>query len=254
MTRCPRAAHMAFVAAALSVYAFGQSGPQPPCGLEVFPPYPVLDSPPAVKVWQRAGWTPPACTGWAPSPSSTLVAASARFRYSSGPEGLLRRIGAVSQLKGLLYWSATAGRWQPLILDAYAVSGPAGDHRRNDFSPAELVPGRALYVRQQDNVYGKAVYRMAILAVSPSRVAFATGNADAMGYLGLPLFPPGEFQTVCFLDRESSDVWRYYAIARTGKQASALLAGHEASLINRAVASFRHLAGMPADAEPPAAR
>jgi len=39
---------------------------------------------------------------------------------------------------------------------------------------------------------------------------------------------------------------------RTGKNASLLTAGYEASSINRAVAFYRYLAGIPTDKEPPA--
>jgi hypothetical protein len=41
--------------------------------------------------------------------------------------------------------------------------------------------------------------------------------------LWVPLFPPGEIQSIYFFERESSNVWRYYSLARTGKQASLLI-------------------------------
>ena len=50
------------------------------------------------------------------------------------------------------------------------------------------------------------------------------------------------------------NIWRYYSIARTGRNASRLATGHESSSINRAVAFYRSLAGIPTDQEPPAAR
>ena len=75
-----------------------------------------------------------------------------------------------------------------------------------------------------------------------------------MRYSFVTLFHPGEMQSIYFLDRESADVWRYYSIARTGRNASRLAAGHESSSINRAVAFYRSLAGIPTDQEPPAAR
>ena len=75
-----------------------------------------------------------------------------------------------------------------------------------------------------------------------------------MKYLIVPLFHPGEMQSIYYLDRESEDVWRYYGMARTGKNASSLTIGHEASWINRSVAFYRHVAGIPTDQEPPAAR
>jgi hypothetical protein len=59
-------------------------------------------------------------------------------------------------------------------------------------------------------------------------------------------------QSIYFFDRESQDVWRYYAIARTSKIASLLTLGNNASYINRAVAFYRFLTGIPTDKEPPA--
>jgi hypothetical protein len=228
--------------------------PQPPCAGEAVPAYPAVDQPPFVKVWERLDWTPPACVGWAPASGATLVATAARFHHESGVEGLRRRIGAISQLAGWLYWSATSQRWQPFIVDAYALRGPSADQRRPDFSPAEIAEGQTLYMQQEDNLFGKAVYRIRILAASTGRLVFATKNNSPLRLLSIPMFGPGEIQSVVFLERESKDVWRYYSLARTGKQASLLAAGHQASLINRAVASYRYLAGIPADREPPAAR
>jgi hypothetical protein len=75
-----------------------------------------------------------------------------------------------------------------------------------------------------------------------------------MRYFLIPLFHPGEMQSVHFIERESADIWRYYSIARTGKDASSLTVGHEASSINRAVAFFRYISGIPTDKEPPAMR
>ena len=75
-----------------------------------------------------------------------------------------------------------------------------------------------------------------------------------MRYFLVTLFHPGEMQSIYFLDRESDNVWRYYSIARTGRNASRLAAGHESSSINRAVAFYRFLVGIPTDQEPPAAR
>ena len=79
-----------------------------------------------------------------------------------------------------------------------------------------------------------------------------TENTGTIRYLLTPMFRPGDLQTITFLDRESQDVWRYYSIMRTGRKASLLTAGYEASSINRAVAFYRYLAGIPTDKEPPA--
>lgn len=254
MDKPPLAALLLTFALAGIACAQAGSGPQPPCDAAPFPAYPDLDSPPVAQVWDSVDWTPPACTGWLPSNPSTLVATVARFRHSSGLDGLRRRIGAVSEMAGMLYWSTSSQRWQPLILSAHALSGPDGDRPRKDFSPDELAEGRSLCFQQEDSLFGKATYQVRILAASVSRLVFATENASPIRFLAIPLFAPGQIQAVCFLERESDSVWRYYSIARTGKQAALLMARRDASLINRAVASFRYLAGIPLDKEPPAAR
>jgi hypothetical protein len=251
---------MALAAAGLCcVQAHGaEIGPQLPCQAEPFPAYPDIGGAPAVKTWDRSAlgrdWTPPACTGWTEPGFSTLVVAAARFRYASGFEGLLRHIGAISELTGMRYWSTTRKRWQTLIIDAYALSAAAGGQRRKDFSLSEMAQGRSLHFEQADNVSGRAVYQMRVLTASPDRVVIETENLSTMRYLLLPVFPPGEMQSIYFLEREPDDVWRYYSLTRTGRNASWLTTGHEASSINRAVAFYRYLAGIPTDQEPPASR
>ena len=110
------------------------------------------------------------------------------------------------------------------------------------------------HCEQVDNLSGTAVYRMRVAEASADRLVVEVENVSIMRYLFVTLFHPGEMQSVYFLDRESENVWRYYSIARTGRGASRLATGHETSSINRAVAFYRFLAGIPTDQEPPAAR
>src|SRR5579863_1229306 len=131
-------------------------GPQPPCGNEPVPAYPDLDEPANVKSWSAADlggdWMPPACTGWNARGFTTLVTTVARFRYSAGAEGLLRHIGAISELVGVRYWSTTHKRWQTLILDAHALNDQQSSQRRGDFMPDELKQGAVFYFDQTDNL------------------------------------------------------------------------------------------------------
>ena len=239
---------------------YSQLGPQPPCGKEPIPPYPGLGDLAVVKSWSKSDfgpdWKPPACTGWAAVGFTTLVTTAARFRYSSGAEGLLGRIGAISGLVGMRYWSTTHKQWQTLIVSAHALIGAQPIQRRKDFTPDEMQEGKVLYLEQADNLSGMATYRMHMAEVSAGRLVFDLANVGIMRYFLLTLFPPGEMQSIYFLDRESDDVWRYYSIARTGRSASRLAAGpgHASSSINRAVAFYRSLVGIPTDQEPPAAR
>src|SRR5258708_4299475 len=125
-------------------------------------------------------WAHPACTGWTTTGFSSLVTTVARFRYTSGAEGLLRRIGAISELTGVRYWSTTHKQWQTLIVEAHAVSGPAGDSRRKDFLPEEMGREQVVYFAQQDNLIGKATYRMRIISASPDRIVFDPENSTAI--------------------------------------------------------------------------
>ena len=239
-------------------HGYAQLGTQPPCGNEPVPAYPALDHSPIVKFWSESDfgrdWRPPACTSWTEVGFSTLITTVARFRYTSGEEGLLRHIGAISELAGMRYWSTTHKQWRTLIVSAHALTGSQPRQFRQDFLPVEMTEGRLLYSEQSDNLSGTAVYRMQIAEASADRLVFDVENVSVMHYSFVTLFHPGDVQSVYFLDRESDNVWRYYNISRTGRNASRLTTGHESSSINRAVAFYRSLAGIPTDQEPPAAR
>lgn len=223
--------------------------------MAAFPAYPDLDKSPTLEVWGRSelgrDWQPPACTGWTASGFTTLVVLAARFRHTSGVEGLLRRIGSISELAGMRYWSTSHRRWQQLIVGACALEASASHGCRRDFSAEEMVEGRNLFFQQADNLSGKATYRMHIGSLSPDRLVLDIENISTLRYLAIPLFRPGEMQSIYFLERESEGIWRYYSLTRVGKNASALIAGRESSSINRAAAFYRHLTGLPTDMEPP---
>jgi hypothetical protein len=114
--------------------------------------------------------------------------------------------------------------------------------------------GKVFYFEQEDNLSGKAMYKMRIAEASPIRLVIQIENVSTIHYFLVPLFRPGEVQSMYFLDRESQDVWRFYSIVRTGSNSNRLLTGNESSAINRAVAFYRHMVGIPTNQEPPAAR
>lgn len=233
------------------------SAPRPPCTTEAYPAYPSLGAPPAVTVWSAEAlghdWIPPACTDWIIPGFSTLVTTVARFHCSSNADGLLQRLGAISALKGLRYWSVTRKRWRILVVDADVVSALQGDHIRADFTPEELKAGKPLYFEQTDNLSGRATYQMNVVEISATRVVVEVENVTTIHYLVVPLLRPGDLQSIYFLDRESDDVWRYYSIVRTGTAASRMIGRNDSSAVNRAVAFYRHLAGIADNREPPAA-
>jgi hypothetical protein len=240
------------------IRSVAQSGPRPPCDAAPSPAYADPGGLPAVRVWSAgelgADWIPPACTGWHPLPFRVLVATAGRFRYRGKVEDLLERFGAISTLTTIRYWSITDQRWLRLITDASALEGSDPAKRRPDFSAPEMSTGTELYFAQHDNrSTGDVVYRLRIREIAPDRLVVETENVSTVRYLLVPLAGPGDLQALYFLEYLASGEWGYYSLARTGTGASALLTGHEASYVNRAVALFRHLAGLPTDQEPPAA-
>jgi hypothetical protein len=255
---CPAQLSVPVLQVARSIDVEPQLGPQPPCGQEPIPPYPVLDDAAIVKSWSKSDfgrhWRPPACTGWATVGFTTLVTIVARFRHTSEAGGLLRHIGAISELAGMRYWSTTHKQWQTLIVDAYALTDLQHNQRREDFTPDEMKEGKVLYFEQVDNLSGKGIYRMHIAEASADRLVFDVENVSTMRYHFIPILHPGDMQSIYFLDRESDQVGRYYSIVRTGKNANGLIAGNESSSVNRAVAFYRYLVGIPTSQEPPAAR
>ena len=164
-----------------------RAGPQPPCGKEPIPAYPGLDDSAVVKSWSKSDfgrdWKPPACTGWAAVGFTTLVTIVARFRHTSEAEGLLRHIGAISELAGMRYWSTTHKQWRTLIVDAHALTDSQPGQRREDFTPDEMKEGKVLYFEQVDNLSGKAIYRMHIAEASADRLVFDVENVSTMRYL-----------------------------------------------------------------------
>src|ERR1039458_2402983 len=86
-----------------------QTQPLPPCGKEPIPAYPGVNEQAVVKSWSKSDlgrdWKPPVCTGWTEVGFTTLVTIAARFPHTSEAEGLLRHIGAISELAGMRYWS-----------------------------------------------------------------------------------------------------------------------------------------------------
>ncbi|WP_321812507.1 DUF6675 family protein [Burkholderia sp. BCC1985] len=236
--------------------------PTPPCGTPPVPAYSSLGAQPAMAILRgeeldTGVWRPSSCTGWpAASSSRVVVAVAGLVRVAGGPETLLARVGAVSSLRTVRYWSTTDKKWRPLFLDAAALAGPAEDgERRADFRPSELQAGRTFYYWVDDSRSGPLVYRTRVLEHSPHRVALAEENVSSIRAFGLTLFQPAALQTVVFAQRQTNDVWGLYILVRIDRQASSFIAsGQEASTANRALALFRHLAGVRTDADPPAVR
>jgi hypothetical protein len=236
----------------------GDDEPKLPCGVAPQPTWAEPGQPPAVQAWRGAvarSWVPPACTGWSPSAADILVAVAGSFRHDGDIDVLLTRIGAISAKSKVRYWSTTEKRWQPLVTEAFALSGPDATLRREDFTPAQFVKGQTLHYAQDDNrSSGKTVYRERVLAIDRERLALASENLTPVKMMVITLFDTADMQTAYFVERRSPGVWNFYSLTRTRMASSLMPIGSDASYINRAVAFYRLVAAIPTDQEPPAAR
>jgi hypothetical protein len=226
---------------------------RPPCDAPPVPDHAVVGAAPAVVVLKgdaANAWRPPTCSGWGAGQRDVVIAVAARFQADGAAAALLERIGAISMLTGLRYWSVTDKAWRVLITDAAALAGREGEQRRRDFSPAELQPGAELFSLQTESRLGQAVYRLRVREASATRLVFETDNVTALRALLMTVVAPGAFRSLYFLEHESDDIWRYYALVSVQ---SARARNHEASFVNRAVALYRYLAGVPVEQMPPAA-
>lgn len=183
-----------------------------------------------------------------------MVGLAGSFRFNGGIADLVARIGAISSLAKIQYWSVTDKKWRPLANGAAALTGPDAKSRRGDFSASEMTRGADLYYWEDDSRTGAGVYRLRIYENTPERAVVASENVTPVRQFFMTLFRPGAIQSVMFIQRLSPGIFRVYSLSRTGEGTSGLAEGHDASYVNRAVALYRQIAGIKTDQEPPAAR
>jgi hypothetical protein len=174
---------------------------------------------------------------------------------------LMQRFGAISQLLPVQYWSTTEHKWRPMVSAAAAVVSPDSRLARADFSLAELLAPADRYYSLTDTRSGHAVvYRLRVRSprASPedpwaTELTVDIANVDPIKQWGITLYAPGGLHTLYLLQQRAGGTWSYYSITRL-LPSSFLAAGHDKSYINRAVALYRHVVGIPTNTEPPAAR
>ncbi len=221
--------------------------------------YPPVDAPPIFTVAKGDADGPTLnarrCAGWTDDAGALLIGIAAKLRAAGGVDALLARVGAISTLSEVRYWSVREKQWNQLFTRAYAVIGSDGATPRADFSPAELRSGAEVRFVQADNrTDHRTIYRLRVISVSADRLVFEAENETTLRWTILPLFAPGQIRSAFFLADEAGEVWDYYGLLRVGGGAALVGTGHDASFVNRAVAIYRHIAGLPTDRDPPAVR
>lgn len=230
----------------------------PPCAGASVPAYAAPGEAPKIMTLRNteldADWPPPLCAYLPASRPALLVALAGRFSGAQDRDALLMRWGAISTHTRIRYWSVTDHRWERLVIRAEALAGARTDMARADFAADEMVSGRDLYFAQEDNrSSAPVIYRMRLHDVTAHGFVVETENVSAVRYLLMTIYRPGDLRSVVFLEQDSQGDWDYYALTAIAAEPR-LFGASERSYINRAVALFRHIAGIPTDLEPPAAR
>jgi hypothetical protein len=253
---CRRLAGLALLLVPVSAVA-GPSLPRPPCAGQPVPAYPRPDDAPAVQLWTKGdldpSWIPPGCTPWKADAATIVVGLAGSFNQAVGADVLLARIGAISSLSTVRYWSVTEGQWNAMFSRATALDN--AKKPRRDFSAAELRAGGSFYFSAADNRSGKdAISRIHVIAADSGHIAAEVENVTPLKWGFLTYAAPGNFQTWYFLDHDTASGWRFYSLTRV-LYASALFSSviPGKSYVNRAVAMSRHLLDQPTDRDPPAA-
>src|SRR5258706_6505796 len=233
--------------------------PRVPCGVQSYPAMPALDAPPNAVLWTsatgRGGGRPPACTGWQPASATIAVALAGHFSSNSDVGAMLARIGRISELREVRYWSVTDKRWDALFTQTTSLDGPNPVALRGDFSTTEIHSGSDLYFLTTDNRLQKdIVNRLRAKEVEAQRIVLETANVSPLRWLGFTIVPAGGMQTLYFLDHKADGTWQFYSLTRV-LNASFLLPRLVTgpSYVNRAAAMYRYLAGVPTDLDPPVA-
>ena len=230
----------------------------PPCDADLPPSfYAPVGGAPNIEIWKQpslAGLPPQAvCLGLAAPDLRMLVTIAGTFENAGGAPAILARFGEVSNLLSVRYWSTTDKKWRPLVLAAAALTTRDSGQPRDDFTNAELLSGQDVYFSQKDSRgAGEVIYRVRVRESSRARLVIETENVTAVRLFALTLLKPGGMRALYFFEERARGIWTYYGLTRIA-EGSWLISGHDDSYINRVVALYRHIAGIPTDLEPPAA-
>ena len=232
--------------------------PVPPCAGSPRPAWTSADAPPAVAIWRAEdlpnGWQPASCSGLKVADGAVLVGLAGSFREPGGLTAILRRLGAVSRQVDIRYWSTSRQAWRPMLEDAAALAAPKAAASRADIEPQEFRHGARLYAVYDDSdPIGPVVYETVVQMSDPDGVSLVARNLERGRLMGFTVAEPGSLASLLTVQRQEGDLFRYYALVAVALSPMASAMVPDASHINRAVATFRYVAGIPTDTEPPAA-
>jgi hypothetical protein len=235
-----------------------QLPPSPPCAGEAIIARTSQGTQPAVTVWHTRtlpeNWHLASCSGFAPPGDAVLIEVVGSLHHDGDALSLLARLGEVSTQRDILYWNISHGDWRNLLVDATALSGPSPELRRLDFRPDEMRPGARFYLLYDDDERpGPIIFEIEVREARPDGFVTVLRNVTAMRLMGVSIAGPGDLSNLLSIRRIGPGQFAYYGLSAVALAPMAAAMISDGAHINRAVASYRFLAGIPYDGDPPAA-
>jgi hypothetical protein len=230
--------------------------PRLPCASDPAGAVPPFTDPPHFRIWQAReleSWQPHDCFGWPPGDFSIATALSGAFEFDGSSDELLARFGALSDWKGIKYWSFADGRWQTFITDSTALKTGDAKARRPDFTLDELKARQDLYfLRADDRSSRPVIYRMRVDEAGPDRLVIRIDNVSPVMSFVVTVFDTGDIRSTYILEKIAPGRWGCYAMTEL-LEGMMVIGNHDDAYMTRNVAIFRYLAGIPTDQDPPPA-
>ncbi len=135
-----------------------------------------------------------------------------------------------------------------------ALQGPEPDQPRPDFTAHEVLSGKNLFFMQKDNLSSNSpVYRMNVRRWGPDGFVVEIENVTPIWFYVVQLSRAHVAHSIYFLKQSAPGTWDYFSTMEAGSVPSMFETRYKKSLINRAIALYRHVAGIPTDQDPPRA-
>jgi hypothetical protein len=211
---------------------------------------------PTIAVWteadaNRAPWQGAPCLHWTSGQTRMVTALAASIAANSLDE-LLDRYGSLSTYKSIRFWSVMHQTWEDLVVSAGFVDGPQANYSQRDQTSADFQTGRVLYYYEISPA-GRTLHRLTVQRRTQDEVVVSTENISPVKVALFTIFQPQALQTATFIQRKGPNAWGYYQAIKLGEGSDFIAVRSPSPYINRLVAMYRYMTGIPTDSLPPVA-
>jgi hypothetical protein len=224
------------------------------CGQAPFPPFPPPEKPAIVHTWLQDGRQDgplPDCGHLRGREFALLVRVTASYTAPGDLGDQLLRLGAVSAMKGMTYWSFSDRKRQLLVRDSFAVDGPTSTKPRADFTLAELRSGAVLHYLQSDNRTSTLVpYSLQVLHSGNDSFTLRVENLGDVRFMGVTFVPARSMQWLLTVERLGPERWGYRSLQGVQQLGFGAAEKYRLSNLSRSVAMFDLLSGRQTEIEP----